>query len=202
MAIIPAVEAVHVPAHFEPPVCPQAKQLLHHHAQLSLRQSCHRKKIFCIYAHRVASVEFNSLRPCRLWPAMLLCQGEGFCRQEYWSLLATTCCHTLLEHYISCCPSCQLSRVPGAARTPETQAVGPPRHLDLTGANPSPPRKPQEQTSVDDTHAEVVIKSQLKPISSVAKEEDPKPSHQLYKLKIKPTQSTRQTVSMEYIKGH
>ena len=34
----------------------------------------------------------------------------------------------------------------------------------------------------------------------MAKEEDPKPSHQLYKLQIKFTQSTRQTLSMEYIK--
>ena len=84
-----------------------SQQLHHIDAQLSLRQSCHRQKIFCIYAHRVASVEFNSLRPCRLWPAMLLCQGKGFCRQEYWSLLATTSFHTLLEHYISYYPSCQ-----------------------------------------------------------------------------------------------
>ena len=38
----------------------------------------------------------------------LLCQGGGFSRQEYWSELASTGCHTLLEHYISCCPSCQL----------------------------------------------------------------------------------------------
>ena len=50
--------------------------------------------------------------------------------------------------------------------------------------------------------AEVEIKLQLKRRVSVAKEEDPKPSHQLYKLQIKSTQSTRQTVSMEYIKGH
>ena len=55
---------------------------------------------------------------------------------------------------------------------------------------------------MDDLHAEVEIKPQLKPGGSVAKEEDPKPSHQLYKLKIKSTQSTRQTLSMEYIKGH
>ena len=32
-----------------------------------------------------------------------------------------------------------------------------------------------------DPHAEVEIKPQLKPRGSVAKEEDPKPSHQLYK---------------------
>ena len=30
----------------------------------------------------------------------------------------------------------------------------------------------------------------------MAKEGDPKPSHQLYKLLIKPTQSTRQTLSL------
>ena len=42
-------------------------------------------------------------------------------------------------------------------------------------------------------HAEVEIKPQLKPRGSVAKEEDPKPSHQLYKLQIESTQSTRQT---------
>ena len=53
-----------------------------------------------------------------------------------------------------------------------------------------------------DPHVEVETKPQLKPKGSVAKEEDPKPSHQLYKLQIKSTQSTRQTLSMEYIKGH
>ena len=35
---------------------------------------------------------------------------------------------------------------------------------------------------MDDPHAEVEIKPQLKPRGSVAKEEDPKPSHELYKL--------------------
>ena len=45
-----------------------------------------------------------------------------------------------------------------------------------SGANP-----------VDDPHVEVEIKPQLKPRGSVAKEEDPKPSHQLYKLQIKST---------------
>ena len=39
---------------------------------------------------------------------------------------------------------------------------------------------------MDDQHVEVEIKPQLKPRGSVAKGEDPKPSHQLYKLKIKP----------------
>ena len=55
---------------------------------------------------------------------------------------------------------------------------------------------------MDDPHAEVEIKTQLKPRGSVDKEEDPKPSHQLYKLQIKSTRSAMQTMSMEYTKGH
>ena len=44
-----------------------------------------------------------------------------------------------------------------------TQAAAPSPHLVLTGANPSPPGQPQEQTPVDDPQAEVEIKPQLKP---------------------------------------
>ena len=67
------------------------------------------KKKSCIYVCRVALVMSNSLRPCTLWPARLLCQGGGeFSRQEHWSVLANTVCHTLLEHYISSFPSHQL----------------------------------------------------------------------------------------------
>ena len=62
-----------------------------------------------------------------------------------------------------------------------TQAAAPLPHLALTGANPSPLGRPQEQTPVDDPHGEVEIKPQLKSRDSVAKEEDLKPSHQLYK---------------------
>ena len=43
---------------------------------------------------------------------------------------------------------------------------------------------------MDDPQAEVEIKPQLKPRGSVAKEEDPKPSH---KMQVKYTGSTRQT---------
>ena len=63
-----------------------------------------------------------------------------------------------------------------------------------TTSTPGPHRgKPKSSkaasgaTPVDDPHAEVEIKPQLKPKGSVAKEEDPKPSHQLYKLQIKST---------------
>ena len=90
--------------------------------------------------------------------------------------------HILLEHQIYCCPSHQFPWVPGAARAPATQAAIPSPHLALSGAEPSPPGQLQEQTPVDDPHAEVEIKPQLKPRGSVAKEEEPKPSHQLYKL--------------------
>ena len=49
-----------------------------------------------------------------------------------WGAIAFSA-HTLLEHYISCCPSRQPPRVPGAAGTPATQAAAPPPHLALTG---------------------------------------------------------------------
>ena len=49
---------------------------------------------------------------------------------------------------------------------------------------------------MDDPHAEVETKPQLKPRGSVAKEEDPKPSHHLYKLQIKSTRLTRQTLAL------
>jgi len=135
------------------------------------------------------------LTVCGLWTvACQVSQSGGFSRQECSSVLANTGCHALLEHYISCCPSCQLPWVPSAARTPVTQAAAPPPHLTLTGADPSPPGQPQEQTPVDNPHEEVEIKPQLKPRGSVAKEEDPKPSPDLYKLQIKSTWSARQTV--------
>ena len=137
----------------------------------------------CAYVHRVASVVSDSLRPSELWTARILCQGGGFSRQEYWSVWDNTGCHILLEHYISCCPSHQLSCVPGAARTLETQVAAPPPHLALTGANPSPPGQPQEHTPVYNPYPEVEIKSQLKPRSSV-KEEDLKLSHQLYSCRL------------------
>ena len=35
------------------------------------------------------------------------CQGGGLSRQAYWSVLANTGCHIVLEHHISCCPSLQ-----------------------------------------------------------------------------------------------
>ena len=190
------MEAVHVPVHLARPGSLQAKQLHHLHAQLSLGQSWHRQKESCTYVHRGTLVVPNSLQPCSLWPARLLCQGGGFSRQEYWSVLANTGCQTLLEHYISDCSSHQLSWVLIAARTLVTQAAAPPPLLALTGANPSPPGQPQEQSPVDDPHVEVEIKTQLKPRGSVTKEEDPKLSHQLYKLQLTSTQSTRQTLCL------
>jgi len=137
-----------------------------------------------------------------LWTVACQASLSGeFSRQEYWSVQAKTGCHTLLEHYISCCASHQPRWVPSAARTPATQAPAPPSYLAFTGADASPPGQPQEQNPVDDPHAEVEIKPQLKPRCTVAKKEDPKPSHQLYKLQINPhDQLGRFCVCV--IKGH
>ena len=176
----------------------EPKKLWHLHAQHSLVQSCCRQKMSCIYACRVASVMSYPLGLCGLWPARHLCQWDSPGENTG---LATTDCHTLLEHYISCCSSCQLLWVPCTNRTPVTPAAVPPPHLALTGANPSTPGKPQEQTLVNNPHAEVWIKAQLKTRGSVIKKDDPKPSHQLYKLQIKFTWSNKQTLSMEYKKG-
>ena len=107
-AMTPVAEAVRVPAHLVPPGSLQAKQLCHLHTQPSLRQSCHRgkkkKKVLRLCAQGRFRLS-DSMPPCRLWPARFLCQGWGFSRQEYWSVLAKTGRHALLEHYISCCPS-------------------------------------------------------------------------------------------------
>ena len=89
-AITPMVEAVRVPAHSAPPRCLQAKQLHHFSAQLSLGQNCNRQKKSCVYMHRVTWVISNSLQPCRLWLASLLCQRRGSpCKNTgaYWPIM-------------------------------------------------------------------------------------------------------------------
>ena len=100
------------------------------------------------------------------------------------------------DHHISCCPSLQLPRVTDAARASVIQAAVPLKHLVLTWSDPGPPGQPQEQNLVDDSHEELELKPQLEPRDSVAKEEDLKPSHQWYKLQIKSTWSTRQTLCL------
>ena len=101
--ITPAAEAVCVPAHFVPPGSLQVKQLHHLPAQLSLGQSCHRQKKSDIYVRRVALVVSNSLRPCRLWPARLLCQGRVFSRQECWNVLANAAAAKSLQSCLTLC---------------------------------------------------------------------------------------------------
>ena len=128
--------------------------------------------------------------------------SRGLSRQEDWSVLAHIGCHTLLEHYISCFPRHQHPWVPGADITPATQEAELPPYLAFTGTDPSPSGQPQEQNPRGQPTCRGRNKTTMKPRGSVAKEEDPKPSHQLYKLKIKSTWPTRQTLPIEYKKGH
>ena len=98
--------------------------------------------------------------------------GRGFSRQEYWSALANSGSHTLLEHYISWCPSHQISEY---LVLPESLWSKQLHHLHTwpsQGANPTLSGQPQEQTQLDHPYAEMEIKPQLKPRGSVAKEED------------------------------
>ena len=145
-AITPEAEAVRVPAHLMPPGSPQAKQLSHLHTQLSLGQSCHGEKCLA-FMHGELLRLCPTLRPCKLWPARLLCQGGGFSRQEHWSILANTGCHTLLEHYISFCPShpplstwcCQNPCNPSSrtTSTPGPHRGKPKSSRAASGSNPS-----------------------------------------------------------------
>ena len=104
-AITPVAEAVDVSEDLAPPESPQPKQLYHLHTQPSMGQSYHWQILcLCIQDHSGRVQLFVTL-----WT--VACQASlpgGFSRQEYWSVLANTGCHTLLEHYISCCPSRQL----------------------------------------------------------------------------------------------
>ena len=65
-AITPGAEAVHVPAHLAPLGFPQARQVCHLYAQLSLGQSCHRQK--CLACMRTGS----------LWSCPTLCNPVGY----------------------------------------------------------------------------------------------------------------------------
>ena len=111
-AITSVVETVRVPAHLVPPGFPQAKQLPHLHAQLSLGQSCHRQKSLVSIGeqHHFGSVQLFATLYTVACQASLSGGGGGgrFSRQEYWSTLANAGCHTLLERHISCFPSCQV----------------------------------------------------------------------------------------------
>ena len=142
-------EAVHVPAQLGATRVPASQAAASPSSSTLTGAELPQAKKSCVSTCRVTSIVSESLRPCKLWPTRLLCQGGGFSRQEYWGVLANTGCHILLEHYISCCPSCHLSSVSAAARTLVTQAAAPP-HLDLTEADPSPPgqlrNKPQWTT--------------------------------------------------------
>ena len=139
------------------------------------------KKKVCIYAHRITLAVSNSLRCCRLWPARLLRQGcsPGKNTGAYWPILAAIPFQSIIF------PAALAAKPPEYLVLPEPQAAASP--LALTGANPSPPGQPQEQTPGNNPYPEVEIKPQLKPRGGVTKEEDPKPFHQVYKLQIKST---------------
>ena len=53
---------------------------------------------------------------------------------------------------------------------------------------------------MDDLHADMEIKPELNSRVSVGKEEDQKPFHQLFKLQIKYSTSTKDSASMEYMR--
>ena len=113
-----------------------------HWGRVATSTHTHTHKILC-HAHRVPSVQLDSLRPCRLWAARLLCQGGG--------LQAGTRAHTG-QHWLPC-PSralCFLLPQPPTPLStwccqdpcdPSSCTTSTPA---LTGADPSPPGQSQE----------------------------------------------------------
>ena len=117
-ATTPAVEAVCVPTHLVPPASWLPKQVHHFHFNPHLGELVcpHRQTEACVYVCRVSSVVSNSLWPCGLWPVACGLPGfsvRGVLQARILEYLIHTGCHTLLEHYISCCPSRQLPWAPG-----------------------------------------------------------------------------------------
>ena len=164
-----------------------------------LPQAKKKKKKSCFYACRVTSVVSGLCDPVD-------CGLPVFSVREGGSPGKNTGVHgptlVAMPFQSTVFPAALAANTPEYLVLPEPlrpKQLQPPPHLALTGANPSPPGQPQEQTPVDDPCAEVEIKPQLKPRGSVAKEEDPKPSHQLDKLHVKSTRSSRQTLCLWYV---
>ena len=116
-------------------------------------------------------------------------------RQEHRSVLANPGCRPLPETIF---PAARAANPAEHLVLPEPLRPKqlPQLHACPHRANPSPPGQPPEQTPVDDPHAEEEIKPQVRPRSSVAEEEDPKPSHQPHKVQVKSAQSARQTLCL------
>ena len=71
------VEAVHVPVHLAPPESLQTKQAMPPSCSTLTGVELPQAKKSCVYACRVTLVVSDSLRPCGLWPARLICQRGG-----------------------------------------------------------------------------------------------------------------------------
>ena len=135
--------------------------------------------------------------PYQGWPSRACCQalGKAFARADP---LTTAAGARKGSHqgWISCTHSYQFPRrpphrpdgslaavnppptnAPVATGAPVTPAVMPPLCPVLNRADPSAAGKPQEQTSVGNPHAEVRLKSQLRPRGGVTKEEEEKSFH-------------------------
>ena len=81
-----------------------------------------------------------------------------------------------------------------------TKAAAPHPYLALTGANPSPPGQPQEQTPVDDPHAEVEIEPQVKP-RAVWPREETQAFPPAVQAAVQAHTVTGRTLSTEHVEG-
>ena len=137
-------EAVCVLAHLALPESPQVKQLCHLYAQLSLGQSCHRQK------KSLASIHAGSLWLCPTLCDPVDCGLPGFSVRDgvlqarIPERIGHTGCHTLLEHYISYCPSQNTPRSTWCCQNPCDSSI-------CTSSTPGPHPSPRETQVLQDS---------------------------------------------------
>ena len=168
------MEAVCVLAHFVAPGSLQAKQLHHLHAQLPLGQRYYRqkkKKKKCL-----VFMCTGLLRSCLTlcdpvdWPVRLLCQRGGSPSKNtgaYWPILVS------IPFWSTIFPTTLAAKPPESLVLPEPLQTKQLYHLHTwpsQGQTQALQGSLRSQTPVDNPHAEVEIKPQLKPRGSVAKE--------------------------------
>ena len=130
---------------------------------------------------KITSIRSNSLQPHGLWPTRPLCQrgSPGKNTGAYWPILVAT------PFYSTIFPAALALRT-WCCRAPVTQAVTPPPHLALMGQTQVPQCSLRNKSQWMTHTQRWKRKLQLKHRGSVAKEDDPKSSHQLYSCRLNP----------------
>ena len=168
-AITPVVEAVHVPGRWtcQCPCKPSSCATCMFNPHWGRAATGKKERIASTHEGHFNRVQLFATPWIVAYQASL---SGGFPRQEYWSILANTGCHTLPQHYISCCPSPEYLVLPEPLRPKQLH------HL-LTWPSLGRPKSPSATSGTNPSGRPTCRggkKLQLKPRGSVAKERWPK----------------------------